>query len=233
VPDQLARLDTAFQFTVDPATFDDPVYPGSLTMALRLSDGNPLPAGSWLSFNPATGVFSGTPVSANHANYEFVLTATNPLGSVIASNAFRIQVEPAAGDLAAAYATWAAGKFTPQVLANSALAATVWGMDANPDKDANSNLLEMLFNTNPNQTDQGDLVFTRISSTQVSLSFTRSPAFPVDSVRVQWSGELGTWSSTEAALTSQAIAGGNFKMTAVITLPSPRTKVFARVLAGP
>ncbi|WP_367871018.1 Ig-like domain-containing protein [Luteolibacter sp. Populi] len=232
VPDQLAQLDTAFQFTVNPATFDDPVYPGALTLSLRLSDGNPLPAGAWLSFNPATGVFSGTPLAANHANYEFVLTATNPLGSVIVSNPFRIQVESAAGDLAAAYAAWAAGKFTPQVLGNPALATTVWGMDADPEKDGNSNLLEMLFNTNPNQADHGDLVITRLSSTLASVSFTRSAAFPADSVHVQWSGDMAAWSGSGVVLTSQAIAGGNFKMTGVITLPSARTKVFARVIAG-
>ena len=232
VPDQLARLNMTFQFTVNPATFDDPIFPGSLVLSLRLSNGNPLPVGAWLSFDPATGLFSGTPLAANHADYEFVLTATNPLGSVITSNTFRIQVEPVAGDLASAYATWAAGKFTSQVLADSSLFSTVWGMDADPDKDGNSNLLEMLFNTNPNQGDRGDLVVTRLSSTQASVSFTRSAAFPEDSVDVQWSGDLAGWSGSGVVLGSQAVAGGNFKMTGLITLPSARAKVFVRVTAG-
>jgi len=118
------------------------------------------------------------------------------------------------------------------VLGNSALAATVWGMDADPDKDGNSNLLEMLFNTNPNQADRGDLVLTRLSATQASLSFTCSAAFPADSVDVQWSGDMAAWSGSGVVLSPQAVAGGNLKMTAVITLPSARTKVFARVTAG-
>jgi hypothetical protein len=233
VPDQVAQLDTPFQFTVNPATFDDPVYPGTLTLSLGLSNGNPLPAGSWLSFNPVTGTFTGTPTAANHADYEFIITATNSLGSAIASNPFRIQVQGAAIDLASAYATWAAGKFTSQELGNAALAATVWGMDADPDADGNSNVLEMLFGTNPKQADHGDFILTRLSSSQASFSFTRSSAFPVDSVHVQWTSDLAAWSGAGVVLNSQPVAGGNFKMTGTITLPSARAKVFGRVNVGP
>jgi VCBS repeat-containing protein len=234
VPDQLAQLDAAFQFTASPAVFfDDPIYPGALTLSLGLSNGSPLPGGSWLSFNPATGAFTGTPTAANHADYEFVIIATNPLGSAIASNPFRIQVQGAAADLASAYATWAAGKFTSQELGNAALAATVWGMDADPDKDGTANVLEMLFGLNPKQGDHGDLVLTRLSATQASVSFTRSATFPVDAVDVQWSGDMGAWSGTGVVLNSQALPGGNFQMTGTITLPSARTKVFARVSVDP
>lgn len=230
VPDQIAQLDTPFLFTVNAATFDDPVYPGALTLSLRLSDGNPLPAGSWLSFNPATGSFSGTPTAANRASYDLVLTATNPLGSTVVSNVFRIQVPPPVGnDLATAYATWAAGKFTTQELANAAIS----GMDADPDKDGNVNVLEMLFGINPKLSDQGDLAFTRVSPTQMTITFTRSAAFPEGSVRGQWSDNLGTWSETGVAMSSQPIAGGNFRMTATITLPSARVKAFARVTTAP
>lgn len=230
VPDQMAQLDSAFQFTVNPATFDDPVYPGTLTLSLKLADGNPLPAGGWLSFNAATGVFTGTPTAANHGNYDLVLTATNPLGSTVVSNVFHIQVPNAANDLAAAYATWAAGKFTAPELANAAIS----GMNADPDKDGNANVLEMLFGINPKQSDQGDLAFARVSPTQITLTFTRSAAFPEAAVQGQWSDNLatGTWSSTGVVMNSQPIAGGNFKMTATITLPAARTKVFARVNAG-
>ncbi|WP_035610772.1 Ig-like domain-containing protein [Haloferula sp. BvORR071] len=232
VPDQLAQLNTAFQFTVNPATFDDPIYPGSLTLSLRQSDGNPLPAGAWLSFNAATGAFTGTPTAANRADYQLVLTATNPLGSTVASNVFRIQLPPA-NDLASAYTAWAAGKFTAQELGNAALAATVWGMDADPDKDGNSNVVEMLFATNPKQADNGDLAITRVSPTSATLTFTRSGAFPLDAVHVQWSGDMTTWDSSGVVLGSQDIGGGNFKMTATITLPAPRTKLVARVNLGP
>ncbi len=230
VPDQLAKQDIAFQFTVNAATFDDPIYPGSLTWSVKLSDGNPLPGAGWLSFNPATGVFSGTPVAANRGNYDLILTATNPLGSQVNSNLFHINVETPAGTLASAYATWAAGKFTAGQLGNPALEATVWGMNADPDKDGNVNLLEFMYGLNPNAQDQGDLKITRLNATQFTLTFTRAGAFPEGSVQAQWSDTLGTWSSTGVVWGSQSVSGGNFKMTATITLPAARSKVFGRVI---
>ncbi len=230
VPDQLARQDTPFQFAVNPATFNDPIYPGPLTLSVALSNGSPLPAGAWLTFNPATATFAGTPVAANRGDYMLVLTATNPLGSKRVSNPFLISVS--GGGLDSAYAAWAAGQFTPAELADPALEASVWGMNANPEGDSQSNLLEMLFGLNPKLSDQADLVFTRLSSTLSTLNFPRSTAFPADEAEVEWSTDLLTWSTTGVGLTPAAAVGGIERVTAVITSPVPRTRLFVRIVAG-
>lgn len=230
VPDGLARQDTPFQFVLDPATFNDPVYPGPLTLSVSLANGSPLPAGAWLGFNPATGTFSGTPVAANRADYELQLKATNPLGTTVVSNTFRITV--GGGGLDAAYAAWAAGKFPAGDLGNPALEATLWGQDADPDKDGNTNLLEMLFGLNPNLADHPQLVFTRISSIQSTLNFPLSTVFPADQVKVEWSTDLAVWSRTGVSITPDPTVAVIPRVTALITSPVPRTRIFVRVVAG-
>ncbi|SVC76169.1 uncharacterized protein METZ01_LOCUS329023, partial [marine metagenome] len=54
--------DSALSFTIPADTFNDVDVGDSLTYTATLSDGSALP--SWLSFNPSTQTFSGTPVNA-------------------------------------------------------------------------------------------------------------------------------------------------------------------------
>ena len=192
--------------------------------------GSPLPAGGWLGFNPATGTFSGTPVAANRADYELQLKAVNPLGTTVVSNTFRITV--GGGGLDAAYAAWAAGKFPPVDLGNPALEATLWGQDDDPDQDGNTNLLEMLFGLNPNLADHPQLVFTRISSIQSTLNFPLSTVFPADQVKVEWSTDLAVWSRTGVSITPDPTVTVIPRVTALITSPVPRTRIYVRVVAG-
>src|SRR5690606_13251461 len=152
IRDLLVAENEEFRFTVDPATFGDPVYPGTLTLGVRLSNGSALPAGGWLAFDPVTGVFSGTPTPTENRSYELVLFAVNPLGSRVESNVFRIDVDlDPDRALGRAYEAWVATRFPPETLANPALAASVWGMTADPDGDGYGNVLEMLFGTSPVQ----------------------------------------------------------------------------------
>ncbi|MBQ4774160.1 hypothetical protein F9U44_21985, partial [Pectobacterium versatile] len=60
--------------TVPAGTFTDPDG-DTLTLNARLADGTALPA--WLSFNPATGTFSGTPASGDIGNLTIKVTATD------------------------------------------------------------------------------------------------------------------------------------------------------------
>jgi VCBS repeat-containing protein len=233
VPDRLATLDTPFTFTVDPGTFGDPVYPGQLVISVQQLDGSPLPPAGWLAFNPATGLFSGTPTAAENRDYDLRLVATNPLGTQVTSNAFQISLESSGpATLEEAYADWAAGEFTAGDLSNPALEATVWGQDADFDQDGIPNLLEMLFGLDPADPDQPALGFTRLSATQYTLTFPQSADFPADEVQVEWSTNNAGWTTAGVSLVSQPEVNGIVQTTATITSPVPQGRVFVRVVAG-
>jgi hypothetical protein len=233
VPDRLAVQDTAFSYTVNAETFGDPVYPGQLLLSVQQLDGSPLPPAGWLTFNPATRTFGGTPTAAERREYSLRLVATNPLGTAVSSNVFRITFGGTApATLAAAYAAWTQEEFSPAILGNPALEATVWGQDADPDRDGNSNLLEMLFKLNPNQSDAIPLVFTRLSATQYRVTYPQHASFPDDKVRLEWSTNVTGWSTTGVVMSSGPEINGVIPKTAIITSPVSQAKVFVRVVAG-
>jgi hypothetical protein len=232
VPDQLAVQDVAFSYTVNAATFGDPVYPGQLVLSVQLTDGSPLPPAGWLTFNPATRTFGGTPTAAERRPYSLRLVATNPLGTTVTSNVFQIAFGDAPPSLAQAYAGWTEEEFSAAILGNPALEPTVWGQDADPDRDGHSNLLEMLFEMNPNQSDAIPLVFTRLSETQYTVTFPQCADFPADKVQVQWSTNVTGWSTTGVVMSSGPEINGVIPKTAIITSPVSQAKVFVRVVAG-
>ncbi|MBA0215755.1 putative Ig domain-containing protein, partial [Pectobacterium brasiliense] len=63
-----------FNFTVPAGTFSDPDG-DTLTLSATLADGSPLP--SWITFNPATGTFSGTPGNGDVGTVVIRVTATD------------------------------------------------------------------------------------------------------------------------------------------------------------
>jgi Ca2+-binding RTX toxin-like protein len=92
VPDQGATAGTAFNYIVPANAFTD-VDNASLTYSATLANGAALP--SWLSFNPATRTFSGTPTSANLGSISIRVTASD--GSLAANDTFDLLVEAARG----------------------------------------------------------------------------------------------------------------------------------------
>jgi hypothetical protein len=92
VPDQGATAGTAFSYTLPANTFTD-VDNASLTYSATLANGAALPA--WLTFNPATRAFSGTPTSANLGSISIRVTASD--GSLAANDTFDLLVEAARG----------------------------------------------------------------------------------------------------------------------------------------
>ncbi|UJR55932.1 putative Ig domain-containing protein [Dickeya zeae] len=72
---QSATKDTAFSFTVPGGTFVDVDSGDTLTLGATQSDGSALP--TWLSFNPATRTFSGTPGHSDVGNLTIRITATD------------------------------------------------------------------------------------------------------------------------------------------------------------
>ena len=75
IADKNATEDSAFAFTVPSNTFADVDVGDSLTLTATLANGNPLPG--WLTFNPATGAFTGTPLNADVGPITVRVTATD------------------------------------------------------------------------------------------------------------------------------------------------------------
>ncbi len=89
IPNQTATEDSAFSFQFSDTAFYDPDG-DSLTYTATLDNGNPLPA--WLSFDPATRTFSGTPVNADVGTLSITVRASDPNGGVYATDTFDITV---------------------------------------------------------------------------------------------------------------------------------------------
>ena len=75
IPDQTAYYDNAFDFAFALPTFADVDTGEVLAYTAELADGSPLPA--WLTFNPATRQFTGTPTTADAGTIEIRVIATD------------------------------------------------------------------------------------------------------------------------------------------------------------
>ncbi len=75
---EIAIEDAAYSFTVSSGTFVDPDASDTLTYSAWPADGSALP--QWLSFDPETLTFSGTPLNADVGALDILLTATDPWG---------------------------------------------------------------------------------------------------------------------------------------------------------
>ncbi len=78
LPDLNTAEDAAFSFTI-PATTFNAASTISLNTTATLNNGDPLP--SWLSFNPATHTFSGTPTNSNVGTLNVKVTITTSAGT--------------------------------------------------------------------------------------------------------------------------------------------------------
>ena len=91
IPDQAATQATAFSFTIAADAFADPDAPSgdTLTLGAKKGDGSALPA--WLTFDPATDTFSGTPTDLDVGSLGVTVTATDS-GAQSATDTFTISV---------------------------------------------------------------------------------------------------------------------------------------------
>ena len=87
IPPQSIAQDGSLNFTVPVGTFTDPDG-DTLTLSATLADGSALP--SWLSFNPATGTFSGTPANGDVGSLSIKVTAND--GDASVSTTFNLTV---------------------------------------------------------------------------------------------------------------------------------------------
>ncbi|MFJ5367562.1 putative Ig domain-containing protein, partial [Pectobacterium punjabense] len=90
IPPQIVVQDGSLNFTVPAGTFTDPDVGDTLTLSATLADGSPLP--SWITFNPATGTFSGTPGNSDIGILSIKVTAND--GDASASTTFNLTVTP-------------------------------------------------------------------------------------------------------------------------------------------
>ena len=83
IANQSVNEDAALSFTLPANTFADVDVGDSLTLSATLADGSALPG--WLSFNPATGTFSGTPTNGDVGNINIRVTATDSSNALVSS----------------------------------------------------------------------------------------------------------------------------------------------------
>jgi hypothetical protein len=89
IPDQAATEDGAFSFAVPAASFTDPNSGDTLAYSASRLNGVALP--SWLTFNPATRIFNGTPLNGDVGTVSVKVTATDT-GGLMASDTFDVTV---------------------------------------------------------------------------------------------------------------------------------------------
>ncbi|BFU93210.1 MAG: hypothetical protein NTAFB01_43970 [Nitrospira sp.] len=89
--DQTAAEDSPFFFTIPSTTFTDPdqVHGDELSYEATFATGSPLPA--WLSFDPITRTFSGTPGAGDAAVLQLAVTATDQ-GHLSATDSFTLSI---------------------------------------------------------------------------------------------------------------------------------------------
>ncbi|NJN12549.1 MAG: hypothetical protein HC815_33155 [Richelia sp. RM1_1_1] len=90
IANQKATEDSAFNFTIPDNTFNDVDALDELTYSVTLEDDSELP--DWLTFNPETRTFSGTPTNDNVGNLNIKVVATDKQGTT-ASDTFTLEVE--------------------------------------------------------------------------------------------------------------------------------------------
>jgi VCBS repeat-containing protein len=93
ITNRTAAQGAAFSYTIPSNTFADPdsSIGDVLSYSVTLGNGSPLP--SWLSFNPATRLLSGTPPANAVGTWSIEVTATDSVG-LTASTTFQLTVSP-------------------------------------------------------------------------------------------------------------------------------------------
>jgi len=127
IANQTTTVGTAFSYTVPASTFADPDG-DALTVSVILADGTALP--SWLSFNPTTRTFSGTPGSASVGSLSLRVQATDP-GGLSTNSVFSLTVNASNPNQAPTNLTLSSTSIAEN-LASGAIVGTFTTTDPNP-----------------------------------------------------------------------------------------------------
>jgi VCBS repeat-containing protein len=186
IPDQIATPFVPFTFTLPSGTFADPDVNETLTYSMSFFP----PPPAWLNFSPSTATFSGLPDNTP-GTYPVIVRATDSDGASVTAS-FNIIIPGPTGPIApTAKQNWRTTYFSPDVLSNPALEATVWGDNADADGDGVTNLREYLFGTNPLSPDPGD-------ATEVQIAPSGNPG----TVLVTWNRRIDDWHLSYSLQTS-------------------------------
>jgi len=139
--DQIAQRDSLFTFTVPLGTFDDPDVAEVLIYSAATAPSSALPV--WLSFDPITRTFSGTPGVSNMGPVSIALKVTDE-DDETATDVFVINVS-ATGALE----LWRIAHFGIALVSDPSKESSVWGDNADPDGDGITNYQEYLNGTDP------------------------------------------------------------------------------------
>jgi len=121
IADQTTKQGDVFNFQIPINTFTDIDAGDVLTYSATLENGNPLP--SWLTFNPTTRTFSGTPTNDNVGSLNVKAIATDKAGGSV-SDIFALTVQnvndaPIVSNAIADQITKQGNAFNFQIPANS------------------------------------------------------------------------------------------------------------------
>lgn len=230
IPEQRAIVGVPFTFLLPPSAFGDPDTDDSLAFSV-----GPLPG--WLTFNPATATFSGTPGAANLGPSTITVTARDRDG-LEASTTFTVAVVSGTtlngpGALALAYPDWIARYFSGRLLADERLAASAWGLDADPDGDGRNNLEEYAFASNPvTEDDALPVVLSRGGDGRLWVSYRRRTGDARLAFHVEVSADLQTWQSAAVVLGEPHAARIDAQsewISAPVSSPEAETARFFRV----
>jgi hypothetical protein len=180
----------------------------------RLGSNNPV----WLSVDPTNGVLSGTPSSSG--NFTITLERTNSLGE-IATQTFGLAVQSAS----------ATTNFSAWISSYPGLTGTNASLDADPDGDGRSNLMEYYLGLNPTQTgsDSGSMTMSNGISNTFSMTFRRAKGVTGVTAAVEAAGELTSAWGTNGVQETVVDKGTHEEVTATVTNAPGETRMFMRL----
>ncbi|WP_301750354.1 tandem-95 repeat protein [uncultured Erythrobacter sp.] len=149
--DQVFDEDTAVNFTVPAGAFTD-IDSANLTYSAALESGGALP--SWLSFDPATRAFSGTPPLNFNGVFDIRVTASD--GALSANDVFRLTITPVNDAPVGVNDAFSTNEDEPLTITLASLVAN--------DTDVENEVISVAFTNNPVNGSlsivSGNLVFT-------------------------------------------------------------------------
>ncbi len=222
ISDQVANLLEPFNFTVPKETFTDPDIEDAFVYSATLADGSSLNT-TWLSFDSATRIFSGTPSVTGVVE---VLVMGTDLDDLFASDVFAINVVSTNGAVLAPLDQWKIDNFG----ANPSEPKT--GDAEDYDDDGRSNLEEYLFGSDPDSIADGSRnisIVTQDQSGQLTISYIRRTDDPSLTYWVESSSGLVAWVDAGAPVQSDVISLLNGTERVTLVFNTQGTKGFLRV----
>ena len=222
IGDQQATVLEPFELAVGPAAFGDADDGDVLSLSAEISD-------PWLSFDPATGVFSGIPMATGVV--DVVLTATD-FDWETATQAFSVTVRMPDGGIAPRV-MWTALEFGAEASPTNS-DGKAWAPDADPDFDDLSNDQEYVFGSDPNVFNTADHILSLTAASAGGnkvITYRRRSNDPSLTFVIQRSTDLQNWTDCTPDIVSQLMVPVTAEVEDVtVTLAVTGDTLFFRVV---